>query len=165
MRYLFSTLCVGVLMSSAAMATTATANITASATITGTCTVTGNPMAFGAYDPFAAPAVTQTTTISVTCTTGMTPPAVRMDQGQNPTAGSTGAVPVRQLFASAGHLLTYNLYSDAGYTVAWENVTGVTSPTPTGVAETMNVYGKIDAGQHAAVAGIYNDSVLVTVTF
>jgi spore coat protein U-like protein len=88
-----------------------------------------------------------------------------MDQGQNPATGSTNAVPLRRLSASATQILAYNLYSDAAHTVAWENVTGVTSPTPSGSAQTMNVYGQVAAAQHAATAGAYADSVLVTVTF
>ena len=152
------------LLSSAALAATATANLTSSATIGATCSITGNSMPFGAYDPFAGTAVSQSATISVTCVTGMTPPPIRMDQGLHPAAASTGAVPLRRLAAGAGYL-TYNLYSDAGTTVPWENTTGVTSPVPTGSAQTMTVYGKIDAGQTTAIAGTYTDSVIVTVTF
>jgi spore coat protein U-like protein len=153
------------LMSSALLAATATANLTSSASVTATCSVTGGSIAFGAYDPFAAPALSASTTIAVTCTSGMTPPPVTMGQGLNPAAGSTGAVPLRQLSASATQFLAYNLYSDAGNTVAWENVTGVTSPTPSGLAQNMNVYGQVAAGQHSATAGAYTDSVIITVTF
>jgi spore coat protein U-like protein len=162
MRKIMNLIGLTALMSSAAMAATSTANLTSSASVTATCNVTGGSIAFGAYDPFAAPALPGTTTLSVTCTTGMTPPPVTMDQGQNPVTGSTGAVPLRQL---STQFLAYNLYSDAGHTVAWENVTGVTSPTPSGLAQTMNVYGQVAAAQHAATAGAYTDSVLVTVTF
>ena len=153
-----------VLLSSAALAATATANLTSSASITGTCAITGNSMPFGAYDPFTGTAVTQSATISVTCVTGMAPPPITMGQGLHAQASSTEAVPLRRLNAGAGNL-TYNLYSDEGTTVAWENVTGVTSPTPSGSAQTMTVYGKIDAGQTTAIAGNYTDSVIVTVTF
>ena len=153
------------LMSSALLAATATANLTSSASVTATCSVTGGSIAFGAYDPFAALALNGATTIAVTCTTGMPPPPVTMDQGLNPAAGSTNAVPLRQLAASATQFLAYNLFSDAGHTVAWENVTGVTSPTPNGLAQNMNVYGQIAAGQHSATAGAYTDSVIITVTF
>jgi spore coat protein U-like protein len=165
-RNLIAILGCAALMSSAALAAgTATANLTSSASVAATCSVTGGSIDFGAYDPFLAAAVSGTTTIGVTCTTGMTPPAVKMDQGLNPLAGSTGAVPRRQLSASATQFLAYNLYSDAGDTVAWENVTGVTSPVPTGLAQNMNVYGQIAAGQHSATAGAYADSVIITVTF
>ncbi|MEO8051400.1 MAG: spore coat U domain-containing protein [Acidobacteriota bacterium] len=153
------------LMSSAALALTATANLTSTATVAGTCTVTANPMPFGAYDPFTGAAVFHSSTIAVTCTSGMTPPPITMGQGLHQTAGSTGAVPVRQLSNGAAGLLTYNLYSDAGTTVPWEDVTGVTSPVPTGAAQNMNVYGRIDAGQTGALAGSYADTVVVTATF
>ena len=153
------------MLSSAALAATATANIAVSATVAGTCVVTANPMPFGAYDPFTGAAVTHASTISVTCTAGMTPPPIRMDQGLHQTAGSTIAVPVRQMSNGAAGLLTYNLYSDAGTTVAWEGTTGVTSPVPTGSPIDMNVFGKIDAGQTSAVAGNYSDTVVVTAAF
>ena len=152
------------LLSSAGLAATATANLTSSASIADTCSITGNSMPFGAYDPFTGTAVTQSATISVTCVTGMTPPPIRMGQGLHAQVSSTEAVPLRQLNAAAANL-TYNLYSDEGTTVPWENVTGVTSPVPTGSAQTMTVYGKIDAGQTTAIAGNYTDSVIVTVTF
>jgi spore coat protein U-like protein len=164
-RNIFSLLGVAALLSSAALAATATANIAVSATVAGTCVVTANPMPFGAYDPFTGAAVTHASTISVTCTAGMTPPPIRMDQGLHQTAGSTIAVPVRQLSNGAAGLLTYNLYSDPGTTVPWEGTTGVTSPVPTGAAINMNVYGKIDAGQTNVPAGAYTDTVIVTATF
>lgn len=155
---------VAALMASAALASTATANLTSSASITATCTVSGNSIPFGAYDPFTGAAVFQSATIGVTCTTGMTAPPITMDQGLHAATSSTGAVPLRRLNAGAG-FLTYNLYSDEATTVPWENVTGVTSPTPSGSAQNMTVFGKINAGQTTAIAGSYSDTVIVTVTF
>ena len=165
MRNIVSILCLPALMSSAALASTATANLTPSATITNNCTVTGNPIAFGAYNPLTGAEVTQTATISVTCTNGMTAPPVTLGQGLHAATGSTDAAPLRQLNASVGHDLTYNLYSENTYTTVWENVTGVASPTPNGSAQNMTVYGKIDAGQTTASVGTYTDTVVVTVTF
>jgi spore coat protein U-like protein len=153
-----------VLLSSAALAVTATANLTSSASITDTCSITGNSIAFGAYNPFTGVAVAQSATISVTCVTGMPPPPITMGQGLHAQASSTEAVPLRQLNVGTANL-TYNLYSNALATVPWENVTGVTSPVPTGSAQNMTVYGKIDAGQTTAIAGNYTDTVIVTVTF
>lgn len=164
-KNILSLLGAAALLSSAALAATATANITPSATVTATCVVTGNPMPFGAYDPFTGTAILHSTTISVTCTTGMTPPPITMDQGLHPGTSSTVAAPLRQLSNGAAGLLTYNLYSDEGSTVVWEGTTGVTSPTPTGSAINMDVFGKIDAGQTTVPAGTYNDTVIVTATF
>jgi spore coat protein U-like protein len=163
-RNILAVLSCAALMSSVALAD-ATASLTSTATVAGTCVVTANPMPFGAYNPFTGAAVTHASTISVTCTTGMTPPPIKMDQGLHPTTGSTIAVPVRQLSNGAAGLLTYNLYSDAGTTVAWEGTTGVTSPTPSGSANSMAVFGKIDAGQTTVPAGSYSDTVVVTATF
>jgi len=163
-RNIFAVLGCAALMSSAALAD-ATANLTSTASVAATCVVTANPMPFGAYNPFTGAAVTHATTIAVTCTTGMTPPPIKMGEGLHPSATSTVAVPLRQLSNGAAGLLTYNLYSDEGNTVAWEGTTGVTSPTPSGSANNMDVFGKIDAGQTTAVAGSYSDTVVVTATF
>src|SRR5665213_3319116 len=91
-------------LTSSAVLANATANLTPSASITNSCTVTGNPLSFGAYDPIGGAAVTQSATISISC--------------------------------------------------SYE-----------GTAHTMTVFGKIDAGQHSAVAGTYTDTVIITVTF
>jgi len=165
MKNIVSAFCLAALMSSAALATTATSSLTPSATITNICTVTGNPIAFGTYNTLTGAAVTQTATIGVTCTNGMTAPPVTLGQGANPGTSSTDTAPLRQLNASVGHNLTYNLYSDSGNTVVWGNVTGVASPTPSGSAQNMTVYGKIDSAQTTAIAGTYSDTVVVTVTF
>ncbi len=165
-RNIFPLLGIAALMSSAALAvTTATANITPSATVTATCLITGNPLAFGAYDPLVGTAIFQTTTISVQCTNGMDAPQITMDQGQNPQGGSNLATPLRQMTNGAAGRLTYNLYSDDGSSVVWEGVTGVAGPTPNGAAQTMTVFGKVDANQSTVPAGTYNDTVIVTVTF
>jgi spore coat protein U-like protein len=153
------------LMSSAAMATVANANISVTATVVNSCTVTGNTIPFGAYDPIAGAAVLQNETISVACTNGMDAPPVTLGQGLHAQAGSTDASPLRQLNAGLGQNLTYNLYSDAGSSIVWDNVTGIASPTPSGTAQNMIVYGKIDAGQSTAATGSYSDTVIVSVTF
>jgi spore coat protein U-like protein len=163
-KNIFAVLGCAALMSSIALAD-ATANLTLTATVAATCIVTANPMPFGAYSPFTGAAVTHASTISVTCTTGMTPPPIKMGEGLHPGASSTVAVPLRQLSNGAAGLLTYNLYSDEGNTVAWEGTTGVTSPVPTGSPNNMDVFGKIDAGQTTVVAGNYSDTVVVTATF
>jgi spore coat protein U-like protein len=164
-KNILSLLGVAALMSSVALAATSTANITPSATVTATCVVTRNPMPFGAYDPLAGTAIFHTSTISVTCTAGMTPPPITMDQGLHPLTSSTVGAPLRQLSNGATGLLAYNLYSDEGTIVAWEGTNGVTSPVPTGSPINMNVFGKIDAGQTTVPAGTYNDTVIVTATF
>jgi spore coat protein U-like protein len=163
-RNIFAALSCAALMSGVALAD-ATANLTSTATVAATCVVTANPMPFGAYNPFTGAAVTHASTIAVTCTTGMTPPPIKMNQGLHQATGSTIAVPLRQLSNGAAGLLTYNLYSDEGNTVAWEGTTGVTSPTPSGSANNMDVFGKIDAAQTTVPAGSYSDTVVVTATF
>lgn len=151
-------------MSGAAIAATATANLTPTATVTATCLINGNPLNFGAYNPLTGAPVLGATTISVQCTNGMEAPPVTMDEGQNPSVGSTPSAPLRQMSNGTGGLLTYNVYSDPGRFNVWGS-TGVTSPTPDGTMQPMFVYGRINPGQTAAAAGTYFDQVIVTVTF
>lgn len=165
MKKLFMIVSLAALTSSAVLAN-ATANLTPSASITNSCTVTGNPLSFGAYDPIGGAAVTQTATISIACTNGMTAPPVTLDEGLNAASGSTPAAPLRQLnTGTIGQNLTYNLYTTGGFSTVWDNVTGIPVATVDGTAHTMTVFGKIDAGQHSAVAGTYTDTVIITVTF
>lgn len=164
-RNIFAVLGCAALMSSVALAATSNADLTSTATVAATCIVTANPMPFGAYDPFTGAAVVHASTIAVTCTTGMDAPPITMGEGSNPSGSSTVGAPLRQLSNGATGLLSYNLYSDSSRTVVWEGTTGVTSPTPTGSANNMNVYGKIASGQTTVPAGNYTDTVVVTATF
>jgi spore coat protein U-like protein len=65
--------------------------------------------------------------------------------------------------------LAYNLYTDNTFGTIWGDGTGTTSTVPvagTGMANigTTTVFGRIPlADAQAAVTGIYNDSVLVTI--
>ena len=153
------------LMSSAALAGSASANLTPSTTITNNCVITGGSLNFSSYDPLGGAAVTGNTTFAIQCTNLMTAPNVLLNQGLNDNTG-TLAAPARRLIATVGetpYYLNYNLYSDT-FTTVWEGVTGVTSPTPNGTAQNMTVYGKIASGQNVP-AGTYSDTVVISVNF
>jgi spore coat protein U-like protein len=156
------------LMSSAALASTATANLGVSASITNNCTISTAPLAFGAYDPLnGASAVNGTGTVTVVCTSGMTGAVVTLGQGLHAAGGSSDPVPLRQMQDSGTTKLTYKLYSDSGRTTVWGNTagTGLAASTGTGTNQNLTVYGTIDAGQNTLPAGSYADTVVATITF
>jgi spore coat protein U-like protein len=100
-----------------------------------------------------------TGTVSWNCTVG-TAGTITMD------GGGSGNVAARTM---AGPVpLPYQLYTDAGRTNPWDDVTGIsvlgTGYTPAGT--TATVYGRVaSADASAATAGVYADSVTVTITF
>jgi spore coat protein U-like protein len=156
------------LMSSAALAGTATANLGVSATITNNCTISTAALAFGAYEPLSgAAAVNGTGTVTVACTSGLTGAVVTLGQGLHAAGGSTDAVPLRQMQNGGTAKLTYKLYSDSGRTTVWGNTaaTGLAASTGTGTNQNLTVYGTIDSGQNTLQAGSYADTVVATITF
>jgi spore coat protein U-like protein len=131
-----------------------------SATITNTCSIgTVTALSF-TYDPVVANATTDahsTGSIAVTCTTGDSGALVGLGLGGQPTGS--------QRYMSDGPAtLAYNLYSDSGYSTAWDDSTNkVTAPTGTGLPQTLTVYGSIPQAQNKP-AGSYTDTVTIDVT-
>ena len=157
----------GGLQAKPASAGTATANLSVTATVSADCTISTAPVAFGTYDPVVtnlSTALNGTGTITTTCTTGAAP-IITLDQGANPTGGSTAAVPVRQM-ASGSDRLGHFLYQNVGRTTVWGNTVGSapSSVAGTGVAQNFTVYGAVTGGQNVPT-GSYADTVGATVTF
>jgi spore coat protein U-like protein len=147
----------------------ATGSFKVTASVANSCIVTTTKdIAFGAYDPadtnFSS-ALDGAGSVSVRCTRG-TAANVALEQGDNPTSGSTCAAPLRQM-ASGSDLLRYDIYSDSGRTTVWgcdpANRVSFTS-LASNTAVTLPTYGRIPAGQDVP-AGSYADKVVVTVTF
>ena len=132
-------------MSGAAMAS-GSANVTVNAVVLGTCTIVGGSAAFPNLDP-AAPSdqlavVTQPT---VTCSNG-TPYAITDDDGANETGANANRM------ASGGNFIQYAFTYTAG-------------GSGTGVAANMDVAVSVLGANYAgATPGIYNDTVVLTVT-
>lgn len=146
------------MMGGAAMAT----NLPVSASITNTCSIgTVTALAFGAYDPVVENASTDlhgTGSIALTCTTGDAAATVGLSLGGQSTSGQ------RYMIDGGTDKLSYNLYSDSGYSTAWDDTSNkVTAPTGTGTPQTLTVYGSIPAGQDEP-QGNYNDTVAIDVT-
>jgi len=147
-----------------AQATTTTTPLSVTAIVGAVCSLTTSAVNFGSYDPIVVnvtAALNATGSVTDTCSNGLSG-TITLDQGLDPSGGSTAAVPARQMRNGAA-ILGYFLYSDSARSVPWGS-TGV-SITGTGAASTpILVYDQIPGGQNAA-AGSYADTVTVTVTF
>jgi len=147
------------LFSQSTFAATTTTNLPVNATVAAAC-VFGNitPVNFGNYTG----AVNNTTgAIEVNCTNGTT---YNISLGPGTFAGAT--VTTRRMTGSPSGNLAYALYRDAAGTQNWGQTIGTdtVSGTGTGVIQPYTVYGQIAAGL-APVAGSYNDTVLITITY
>lgn len=151
-----------------AEAQTATSSFTVTATVSANCTISTVGITFGAYDPVVAHASTPLDangSVSVACTAGAAT-TIGMDQGSNPTATSTAALPERQM-ADGPNALRFDLYQDSARTTVWGDV-----GTPAVVAynsvsfapSTFTIYGQVPGGQDINV-GTYSDTVTATVSF
>jgi spore coat protein U-like protein len=148
-----------------AKALTSSLNLDITATVQNSCTIGTAAVAFLTnYDVTSATPNTGTGTITINCTTGA-PVYVTLGQGGFPAAGSSDAVPLRQMSAGGADRLGYFLYQDAPRTVVWGNTQGTAfSRVGTGAADPLTVYGRIPINQGVA-SGSYADGVLATVNY
>ena len=104
--------------------------------------------------------------LSVTCSKG-TPYAIALDMGKNPVPGATSDVNRRMVLAN--NYVPYGLYRDAGRTQLWGNVAGAGGDTLTGTgsaaAQSIPVYGRVQAGAINVPAGTYVDTVQATISY
>ena len=96
-----------------------------------------------------------------TCVNTGVAPTIRLGQGANAASGSTDSAPLRRM-VNGSNYISYGLYSDASYTTAWNNTTGL-SGTANGTAQTLTVHGLATAAN--VPAGSYSDTVVVSVDF
>lgn len=150
-----------------AMAATATSDLSVLSNVTASCTISTSAISYGNYEPISANASTDLTgtgSISYTCTTGTTG-TITLGQGSNSYGESTDALPLRRLTAGSNKYLGYQLYQNTERTTVWGNTGGTgVGVTGNGAAQTVTVYGKINAGQNAAV-GSYTDTVTATINY
>ncbi len=143
-----------------ATAGTVTATMPVTITIQNACDVSSvapTTMDFGTQGPLTS-AVNQTSTISVTCTSG-----AAYNIGLD--GGSSGNINGRTM-VNGSNSVAYQLYSDANHTTVWGNTIGTdtVASTGTGSSQAFTVYGRVPA-QATPPAGTYNDTVNVTVTY
>lgn len=138
---------------------------TSAANAACTVSVTQN-VSFGSYNPFSLTDTSATGTINVSCSGLVGIYAYQVDLNQ----GSYGTFSGRKM-ANGTNRITYNLYTDAAYTLVWGNGTSGTSIRSgnciivlSTCSNNLTVYGKLPAQQNVAVGG-YADSVTVTLNY
>jgi spore coat protein U-like protein len=131
------------------------------------CSVSSSGVEFGSYDVFSSIANEVTGNIHISCS-GLLLTGVNYEILIN--AGNSGSYTSR-LLASGSHILTYNLYADAGRSVIWGDGTGETAKISAGFAEGTDtatadhpIYGRIPARQNAYV-GNYRDALVITINY
>ncbi|MDG4883811.1 spore coat U domain-containing protein [Mesorhizobium sp. WSM4884] len=144
-----------------AVAAVATGNLTVRITITAECKVqTANDLDFGSKGVIDAN-VDQTSTIGVQCTSGQT-----YNVGLSAGAGAGATVAVRKMTGPGAATVNYTLYRDTGRTQPWGVTIGTDTLAGTGNGNVQNltVYGRVPP-QATPAAGVYTDTVAITVTY
>ena len=146
---------------SATWSATSTANLNVQITITNQCLIgsTGD-VNFGTTGLIGIAGISATGTINVQCTLA-TPYNIGLDAGLG-----SGATEAQRKMTLAGNTVTYSLYQDPTHLVVWGNTIGSTTLTGlgTGISVPIPVYGFVP-NQATPPAGVYTDTVTVTVTF
>jgi len=158
-RIIAATLAAAVMTSGAPVyAATSTGSLVVTATVLASCTVVGSTIAFGNY---TSTQVDQTGNIAVLCTNG-TSYTIGLDAG----AGTGATTSVRKMSGSLGGTLNYALYRDSGRTNNWGSTIGTDTQAGTGngLLQNLTVYGRIASAQ-TPLAGVYTDTVTVTLTY
>ncbi len=134
-----------------------------------TCATFSSPGWAVVYDPMAALAATTTSSVTVTCTrqTG-DPKSLTLTVAANNGLQPAGTINQAALLPP-GSLVQYDNYTDAAHTLVW-GTGGSTLSIPLafgpgqGATATATVayYASIPAGQTAAAAGTYSDTVAMT---
>lgn len=143
------------------MAATATPNMTVRITIQAQCLIqSANDLDFGTNGVIAAN-IDQATTIGVQCTSGQT-----YNIGLSAGAGSGATTAVRVMTGPSNATINYGIYRDAARTQTWGITIGTDTVTGTGngAVQNINVYGRVPP-QTTPAAGVYTDTVAVTVTY
>jgi spore coat protein U-like protein len=140
----------------------ATDDFQVSATVVAACTIAAGDLAFGNYNPVTAAAVPGTSTINVVCT-NESPYTIGLSAGAG--AGATVLNRLMTLTADT-ETLAYGLFIDAGYVGNWgTDALDRLADVGTGANQAHTVYGQVNAGQTAAIAGVYVDTVTATIYF
>ncbi len=121
------------------------------------CGIGANALSFGNYTGALLKA---TTTIQVACTGGDA-----YTVGLSAGSGVGATTTTREMTGPGGAELSYELFSNSGYSVNWGNSgTSMVSGTGDNGVQTLTIYGEIPAGQTTA-AGNYTDTVIATLTY
>ncbi|PKA43775.1 spore coat protein U [Rhizobium sullae] len=144
-----------------ALGATATGNMTVRITIQAECRIqTASDLDFGNAGVIDAN-IDQTSTIGVQCTSGQT-----YNVGLSAGAGADATTAVRRMTGPAAATLDYTLYRDTARTQLWGVTIGTDTVAGTGNGDVQNltVYGRVPP-QVTPAAGVYTDTVAITVTY
>jgi spore coat protein U-like protein len=141
---------IGLTIAASASASTANGSMGVSAVVDAACVATAAPLNFGNY---AGVQLDQVSEVTVNCTNG-TPYSVAL--------GSTSAQ--RVMTGPNNETLGYAIYTDAGHSAAWGTGANVVNGVGNGGPQTIQAYGRIARAQ-APAAGLYQDTVVVTLTY
>ncbi|MGO3983272.1 spore coat U domain-containing protein [Pseudomonas sp. SAS7] len=164
----------GLALASQAQAATVTGSINSTLTLISACQVNGSSgtsglnfgaLNFGTQDALFVTANAQVLgggggAMSILCSAG-TVPVVKVRAGLHDGQSSGGT---RALADGAGNFVPYDLYTDTGRTTLLAIDGTITLPTSTGVAQTVNLYGKA-VGKAGLPAGVYSDTISVELSF
>ena len=143
-----------------ALAATASTTIDIRVTITAECKiVSGVALEFGSHGVLDSVA-DGTGSFNLVCTNG-TPYDIGLGFGTS----AQGSLTARYLTAGTA-TVSYNLYKDAAHSVLWGTVSpsDTVTGTGTGAEQVYSIYGRVPV-QTTPAAGVYNDTVAITVTY
>lgn len=146
---------------------TESATITVRANVIESCTVNSFTLNFGNYDPVTThrtQSLDAMTVITAHCTTG-TEAKITLSNGDH----FDGTNRRMMEAGSPPEYLSYNIFTDSGRSMVWDNVVGVTEVSdsriiPLGGGGGIPAYGRILGGQNVR-AGNYTDTVVATVNY
>ena len=150
----------GLAFSGSALAETEQANFDVKLVIEGTCTITASELDFGTNSGSISSNLDQESALTVTCTNGTTY-NIALDNGN----GSGANAATRKMTNTADNsTVDYSLYSDTSRSTVWSDSARV-SGTGNGQAQSIPVYGRVNAGQNNVTVGNYTDNIVATIEF
>ncbi|MEO9336525.1 spore coat U domain-containing protein [Mesorhizobium sp. SB112] len=142
---------------SAVTQNTTRATFITQANVKANCKVTAQNINFGPHGVLDT-AVDAPGGLSLSCTAG-TSYSIGLNNGQ------TGTAPTQRRMTLGSEAVIYGLYKDANRSQPWGNSGGtLASGTGAGSAQNIPIYGRVPA-QQTPSPGVYNDTVIVTVTY
>lgn len=120
-----------------------------------TCTVSPVSVIFGSYDSLNPSPLDGVGSVAVNCDAEVAY-TISLSAG-------TGTYLDRRMSAGAAEL-SYNLYTDSTRTQVWGDSTTSSGMSAAGTDVNLTIYGRIPARQNVT-AGIYADTIIVTVTY
>ena len=136
-------------------------NLNATVSVSNACSIVSvSDATWSAIDGnFQSNANSSSGGVTVLCTDN-TPYSIGLNNGQN---FSTS----RRMTDGSGDYISYNVYQDSGYSVAWGDIGSGSELTGTGngANQASTVYAQIPSGQSPVPAGSYSDVIVVTLNF